>query len=67
MLIQCFEQYRNGDKLTTDDFVRYVNRYLKPKADPGNVKRELRFLRAEGLLNYRSVGERREKIIEVIR
>jgi hypothetical protein len=66
LLMQWFGQCRWGDQFTTDDCCKYVNRYLPKKADPATIKREMRFLRAEGYLNYKPVGERREKLVRII-
>lgn len=68
LIIQWFDQFSNDDRFTTDDVCRYVNRYMKPKKiDTGTIRRELRFLRADDRINYRSVGERKDKIIRIIK
>ena len=62
-----FKMFDEGHRFTTDDCCRYVNRYMNGKQDTGTIKREMRFLRVEKLINYRSIGERREKIIQIIK
>ena len=66
LIIQWFEQFSKKDRFTTDDCCRYVNRYMKPKPNSDTVKREMRFLNAYGLISYKPVGPRKEKIIELI-
>lgn len=66
LIVQWFEQFSKKDRFTTDDTCRYVNRYLPHKIDTGTIRREMRFLRDDGLINYKSVGPRRDKIIELI-
>lgn len=61
-----FKQFRPGDQLTTTEVVRRVHKYISKQIDPGTIRRELRFMRNDGLINYKSVGERREKIIRII-
>jgi len=67
LIVQWFEQFSKKDRFTTDDCCRYVNRYLPHKIDTGTIRREMRFLRSDGLINYKPVGPRRDKIIEIIK
>ena len=66
LVLQWFEQFSQGDQFTTDDCCKYVNRYLPKKTDPATIKREMRFLRADRLLNYKTVGAWKEKIVRII-
>ena len=66
LILKWFEQFSVGDQFTTDDVCRFVNRYLPKKIDPGTIRRELRYLRTENKINYKPVGQRREKIIMVL-
>ena len=66
LITQWFEQFSIKDRFTTDDCCRYVRRYHLKKVDTGTIRREMRFLRSDGLINYKSVGPRRDKIIELI-
>ena len=67
LIVQWFMQFSKGNRFTTDDTVRFVNRYIKPKQDTGTIRREMRFLREDGLINYKTVGEKKDKIIEIIK
>ena len=67
LILEWFNQFKEGDQFTTDDVVKYVNRYLPKKGDTGNIKREMRFLRAWNQINYKTVGQYKEKVIRVIK
>lgn len=59
--------FNNGDQLRTTDVVAHVHKYIGRYIDPGTIRREMRFLRADGLINYKSVGLKSEKIIRIIK
>ncbi len=61
-----FKQFRPGDQLTTTEVVKRCHKYISKQIDPGTIRRELRFMRNDGLINYKSIGERREKIIRIL-
>ena len=67
LIVQWFGQMDNKFRVTTDQCVRHVNAYTKPKQDTGTIRREMRFLREDGLINYKTVGEKKDKIIEIIK
>ena len=67
LIIQWFEQFSNGDRFTTDDCVKYVNRYLPKRQEIGTIKREMRYLRSWERINYKRIGQCREKIIQIIK
>ena len=67
LIIQWFDQFSDKDQFTTDDCVKYVNRYLPKKQEPGTIKREMRYLRSWEKINYKRIGECREKIIQIIK
>lgn len=67
LIIQWFEQFSNGDRFTTDDCTKYVNRYIPKKQETGTIKREMRYLRSWEKINYIRIGECREKIIQIIK
>lgn len=66
-VINWFNMFSNGERFTTDDVVKYVNKWIKKKAEPGTIKRELRRMRLEKRINYKTVGLLNEKVIEVIK
>lgn len=62
-----FRMFNPEDKLTTDDVVKHVRKYVHKNIDPETIRRELRYMRKDGLINYKYVGQKNEKIIEVIK
>ncbi len=64
-IITFMDMFRIGDKLRTDDVVKYCRRHIGKQVYPDTVIRYMRELRENEVINYTSISKG-ERIIEKI-
>ena len=66
IIISQFALFRVDEHISTTYIVKQCHKYLSKTIDPGTIRRELRYLRAENKINYKPVGAWKKKIIQVL-
>ena len=58
--------FKPGDQLTTDDCIKYVHKMVTKYIRADTITRYMRFLRYNEKINYTHVGEKKDRIIQIL-